>query len=348
MEQPERLSQYTDRLRESQQAIDLMRFLSVRAMTRGSMTRALDLFEERWPDAPYTQRIRLEKKAAVVPGGTVDPSWAGALIRTPDTDPLVTGVRRDSVLGRLGAREVPFAAHVPASTSIGTFAWASPTTPKPVTKINWASLYFPAGTLAGIVVLTAELVKLQSPGSTRAMQAALTGGITAWQDRYFLDPQYGVIADVRPKAITNGITPIAGSANFNADVAALLAAHFAAWPESQRPTLIMTPGSVSRLAPNHPTLTVAGGTAFGVPVVPSPAAGAQVIALDAAALAFADGGLQIDVSTEATVEMSDTPSAPGPTIVHTSFWQLDLAGYRVERMLWYEALPNSVQVVTTS
>jgi hypothetical protein len=344
----ERLSTLTAQYKEIQGAADLMRFLSAKTFAKGNQSVALDVFEQRWPRAPYADTIRLHRKAAVTPGGTTDPAWAGVLVSPPPVDPLTTVVRRDAVLGRLNARKVPFGAKVPAHTSTGTFAWVSPTAPKPVTRIDWASLTLPAGTLAGIVVLTAELVRLQSPGSEAAMQTALTNGIVAAQDRFFLDPAIAEIADVRPASITNGLAPIAGTGNLAADVSTLLAAHFAAWPASTRPTLIMTPASASKLAGTHLNLTVAGGTLNGVPVVPSPAAGAQVVVLDAAALAYADGGLAIDVSTEAAVEMTDTPGAAGAGTVLASFWQLDLAGFRVEEMLWWKALANSVQVLAVA
>jgi hypothetical protein len=236
--------------------------------------------------------------------------------------------------GRLALPTVPFLVPVPVQTSLGTFAWVGQNTPKPATRIDWTPVTLPPGKVAGIVALAKELVKL-APGSENVMARALTGGIVSFQDRQFLDPAVTLIADERPASITNAVVPItATGTTLDAKARELVAALFAGRPETQRPVLIGTPAVVSELAASDAALTVVGGTFAGVPTFASPEAGALLVAADAAGIVYSDGGGELDTSEEATIEMND---APDGTTALTSFWQTNLVGFRVERMVWWRA-----------
>jgi hypothetical protein len=112
------------------------------------------------------------------------------------------------------------------------------------------------------------------------------------------------------------------------------------------PVVIMSAGSALRVG----GLALPGG-GFSLPVVTTPAAENQVVLLDGSRLAYTNGGLEIDLTREATVELSDapvadisTPTAP-PTLVF--LWQVDSAGFRVTQALnWQLAQPAAVGVVT--
>jgi hypothetical protein len=73
----------------------------------------------------------------------------------------------------------------------------------------------------------------------------------------------------------------------------------------------MSPANASALAGtgHHVNLRTDGGTAYGVNVYPAPGVGAQVIALDASAVVYADGGLDLDVSEYAALELDTAPAA---------------------------------------
>jgi hypothetical protein len=344
----ERLSELTAVQQQQHGLHDLMRWLSSKAYARGSSARATEYLVRRWPNSLYVRQLRSK---AIPPGTTTDPAWAGVLVQPPGVEPLLQIVRKESLVTRVsGFRQVPFMAPVPLQTTNGTFVWVAQNQPKPVTKLGFQSTTLPVGTIAGIIALSQELVKLAVPGSESAMQDALVGGLVAFQDGQMLDPTVTEIANTRPASLTNGVTPTTPTGDLSADVAALLAALYAARPEAQQPTLILSPSMAGRLAADskQTTLTVAGGTYSGVPVITTPSAGAHIVALDAAAVVYADGGLEIDTSQQAAVEMDDAPTAPAATTVITSFWQLDLVGFRVERQLWWDSAPNSVQLLTVA
>lgn len=345
MHQTERLSTLTDRYREMQACADAVRYLSCLAMGGGSTSAALQLFEQRWPRAPFI----LQQKAMIPPASLTDPAWAGSL-SPPSLDPILAIVRRETLPERIGFRKVPATVKVPAQTSLGTYSWVKQGEPKPVTRIDWTSLTLPLGKMQGTVIVERELAKL-APGTESAMTQALTGGLMSFQDRQLLDPAVAAVPDKNPASLTNGVTPItATGATLAAQVSELLAALFTNRPQTSRPVLIATPAVVSQLAASDANLTVAGGTFAGVPTFASPEAGALIVALDATGVVYADQGLEVDVTEVAAVQLSDVPDAPptGATVI-TSLWQTNLVGYRVERFLWWEqADANVVQTLTVS
>jgi hypothetical protein len=350
----ERLSSLTQHQRDALGAADCMRYLSALTTSRGANEPAMQSFLNRWPRAVHAPLVRKSldqytTKAAVPFGTTTDPAWAGPLAQPALIEPVLALVQQQSLLGRIpGLRRAPFNTPVPIQTAIGTYYWVQQGVPKPITKLAFDDPTLPPGKIAGIVVLSSELVKLSAPFGENAMRDALVGGAVHFQDGQMLDPTVAEVANVHPPSITNGVTPVPSTGDLNADVAALLAKLYTSRPGAARPTLVMSPAVAGRLAAsgNHPQLTVNGGTAFGCPVVTASGAALHVVALDAAAVLYADGGIVLDISTEAAVEMVDNPAAPTATTIVASFWQLNLAGFKVERLVWWVAAPGAVQVLT--
>lgn len=331
-------------------AYDAMRWLSAKTMARTDAAVVVaERFETRWPSASYSTTIRLERKASVPPGGVDDPSWAGALaLPGPSIDIITSAVRRQSVPVRAGFRLVPFDTAAPVQIGgRAKFAWGRP---KPVSRVDLDVLRLPMGFLAAIPVFTDELVKLATPGSEAAMQDIFIAELVMAQDADLLDPAVTLIAGIRPASLTHGLTPIAPGTSLNDDVAAVLSALYTSRPGSAKPTLIMSPVTAGKLAATgaHPALGVDGGRAFGVPVVTTVGAANQVVAVDAAAVAHADGGVVLDVSREAALQMDDAPMAPDAATVYTSLWQMGLAAFKLERTLWWQAVPGAVQVLTVT
>jgi hypothetical protein len=79
--------------------------------------------------------------------------------------------------------------------------------------------------------------------------------------------------------------------------------------------------------------------------------GARVILVHAPSILYADeGGVRIDVSREASVQMDSAPDSPATaTTVLVSLWQNNLVGLRAERMItWKRARTGSVYYITTA
>jgi hypothetical protein len=338
----ERLGVFTKQQRDLIGTQDVIRFLSCKALTRGGLAAAADLFVQRWPSSPYAKAI-IQQKAAVAPGDTLDPAWAGALITAPPVEPVTAAVQKAAVPDRAGFRKVPFGTAVPVETTGGTFAWTGSNLPKPITAMAYSAITLKIGKIAGIVVVSDELMKLSAPHSETTIAASLVGGLVAFQDQQLLDPLITEIPNVRPASITAGVTPTVTAGDAVARVGAVLGALFAGRPGTAKPVLILPPATAAALGAQ---LRVDAGAVYygNVLVVAAAGAGGNIVAADAAAVLVADDGLALDVSEHATVELNDAPAPPGAATVLRSLWQANLVGVRAERFLWWEAAPDAVQV----
>ena len=99
-----------------------------------------------------------------------------------------------------------------------------------------------------------------------------------------------------------------------------------------------------------PDMTKDGGTLEGIPVVASQNVPAGlVIAINAPNILLADdGGVNFDVSTEASLQMDGAPDSPATaTTVMVSLWQANMVGVRAERFItWLKARTGSVQYLS--
>jgi hypothetical protein len=119
-------------------------------------------------------------------------------------------------------------------------------------------------------------------------------------------------------------------------------------------TLIMSEANALALSaalnplgqPLWPNLMMTGGTGpLGITVVTSQSAGNNVVLVSPRCILYADdGGVTIDVSREASVQMDSAPDNPAlATTVLTSLWQNNLVGLRAERFInWKKARTGCV------
>ena len=282
-----------------------------------------------------------ETKAAVSAGTSTDPAFAAPLVAiAPLREAFFKIARSSSVLGRIpGLRAVPFATKIPIETTGANYVWVQENAPKPVSAMAFSnSLTLAALKAQAIVVVSQELVKLAVTGFQGALADTLTDGLTAFTDRSFLDPASTAVTNTRPASVTAGTTPITATASYATDVQTLLTAFFTARPNAQQPVLIANAGHAAQLR----TLNAGGGP--GLDVVVSEAAGLNTIAIDGAGVYVADGGIEIDISSEASLQMNDAPDAPvTASTVLVSLFQQNLRGFRVERFVNWQAVTGAVK-----
>jgi len=333
------------------------RYVQALLATRGDLMLAAE-YAKRWEDS--TPEVGLVLKAAVAAGTTTDATWAGPLAPLkPLAEEFLALLRPATILGRIpGLRQVPFNVSVPVQTGGGTYKWVGQGAPKPVGKLAFNTITLAITKCAGIIVITDELARNSTPAAESVIRADMINGIAAFLDVEFTDPAKAAVANVSPGSITNGVTPIttAGTtpANARTDIQALINAMTAAGISTAGATLIMSETNAAALGsalnalgqPLFGDLTVSGGTAMGINVVPSQSAGNNVILIAPSTVLYADdGGVTIDVSTEASVQMNDAPMDPADaTTVFTSFWQNNLVGLRAERYVnWKRGRTGGVQ-----
>src|SRR6185436_13447143 len=104
-----------------------------------------------------------------------------------------------------------------------------------------------------------------------------------------------------------------------------------------------------------PDIRMSGGTFEGLPVMTSEYVGDFIVIMNASDVWFADdGGVQIDMSTEASLQMvggddqGSTQNSITPTATSVvSLWQTNSVGFRAERTLdWALRRASAVVVIT--
>lgn len=336
------------------------RYAMALACCRGNLVVA-EKMSEQWKDTP---EVNLSLKAAVAAGTTQDSQWAGPLVAFNNmASEFIELLRPATIIGRVpGLRRVPFNIKVPAQTAGSSVNWVGEAAPKPVSKLAFSSLTLGMAKAAGIVVLTDELVRSSNPSAEALVRADLTASIAQFLDTQFVDPAVAAVANVSPASITHGapVVPASGTddANLRKDVSDLIGLFIAAGNYPTTGVWITTPQLAFQLGTLvnafgqrlYPTIDQNGGSFYGMPVVTSASVPAGLIILANATdiLLADDGGVSLDVSTEASLQMDSAPdNPPTATTVLVSLWQNNLVGLRAERHInWLPRRSQSVAYIS--
>lgn len=345
------------------------RYVMSFAATKGNRYEAAEYAKQVFGDpgeeiAVWHRAAALQQRTAVAAGTTTDANWAAPLVQTNYVNEFLDLLRPQTLLGKIqGLRRVPYNTSIPALTSGTTFAWVGQGKGKPVSKAQFSAVTLGHATAAGISVLTKQLVRLSTPDAQQTVRDIMIADCRQFLDTQFVDSSVAANANVNPASITNGVTGTAASgtdvADARTDISARVGAFAAAnyglgglvilMSESQAFAL----GSMinSQGAPAFPGLGLNGGSILGIPVFTSESVGSQIILAHAPSILVADAdGIEIDISTEASIEMNDTPSDPadGDT-VYTSMFQNNMVAIRVERMItWGKARSTAVDRITSA
>jgi HK97 family phage major capsid protein len=337
-----RLRDHTDELLTHQRSLSFVRYLATCHEHGWPLVGdgLGEMYAKRWTrDACKAEVLDLITKAATFAGTTTDATWAGPLaVVQPLANAFLAYVRAASVLSKLATTPVPFNSSLPAPTSGGSYAWVGEGKVKPVTSFSFGTVIVGIAKVPAVITVTDELMRLSMPGTEAYLRNTLATGISEFVDRQFLDPSVAPVGGQNPGSITNGLTAQAPSgttgAALRSDVDKLLGTFWAAKQNARTSVLIMAPEYVSMLAgaANSQTLTTnEGGTYSGTPVLPSASAGTAIIAVDASAILVASGGITMDGSKNALLQMDSAPTDP-PTAatVPISLWQENLVALRAE------------------
>jgi hypothetical protein len=317
---------------------------------------------------------RLVRKAPVAPATTTDPTWAGPLVGEESNAfaDFIEYLRPMTILGRFGTggipdlRRVPFRTRLIGQTSGGAGYWVGEGKAKPLTKFDFNGTTLSPLKVANIAVATMETVRDSSPSADVIIRDQLVAALQERLDLDFIDPAKVAVADVSPASITNGVVAIPSSGTdqdaINADIKALFSSFINANNAPTSGVFIMSSTVALSLAlmlnplgqPAYPGITMNGGTLGGLPVitseyVPSDTSGSIVVLVNARDIYLGDeGGFDVSISDQATLQMDDTPDEPtSATTVMVSLWQRNLVGFRAERAInWARRRDSSVAYLT--
>jgi HK97 family phage major capsid protein len=261
-------------------------------------------------------------------------------------------------------RAVPFNILVPRQTAGVSMQWLGENHVAPVGALTFDQIILEHSKVGGLVVISAELARLSDPSAERLIQADPTAAIADFMDDAFLDPGRAA-TDISPASITNGATQVASTGStanaVESDFADLLGA-VATGSNMVSPYLIMKPTTALFLAVLRgtngervfPNIGATGGDVLGVPVIISANVPSDndspsehiIVALDASEILFADGGVELSVSRQTSLQLTSTPDSPATaSIVMTSLWQRNLFAVKAERFVRWTPRRNDAVAV---
>jgi HK97 family phage major capsid protein len=362
-----------------EKGIEFARYAMCLAAAKGFTPQALAIAESRYPDM---ERIHFALKAAVAAGTTTDPNWAGALVQYQQfSGDFVEFLRPRTIIGQFGQngipalQQVPFNIMVKGQTSGGNGYWVGQGKPKPLSRFDFDTATLRWAKVANIAVITEELARFSSPTAETLVRKSLADAIIERMDIDFIDPAKALVADVSPASITNGVTPVVSSGSdadaVREDVKQLMTRFIAANITPASGVFVMSATTALALSlmrnalgqKEFPDISMTGGKFEGLPVIVSEyvnlagSPGNQIVVLvNANDIYIADDGqVVIDVSREASLEMSDAPTnsvgegsplAPHATSL-VSLWQTNSIGIRAERFVnWQRRREAAVQYLT--
>jgi HK97 family phage prohead protease len=281
---------------------------------------------------------------------------------------FVEFLRPMTILGRFGTGNIPNLTQIPfrvpliTETSETEAQWVGEGKGKPLTKFTVGRNEITPLKIAAIAVQTMELIRDSSPSSDVLLRNSLAKAIAKRSDVSFIDPTSAAVNGVRPASILNGVTAVTNSGATGADgvredVQALIGAFVAAHNPLQSGVWIMGATYALRLMMmlnplgqrEFPGITMQGGTFFELPVIVSNYLGDYVALVNAEDVYLADeGGVDIAMSTEASLEMVDNPTqdAGASTPVDAelvSMFQTNSVAFRAERtMNWARRRASAV------
>lgn len=312
------------------------------------------------------------QKAAVPAGSTLSGSWAEDLVgdETGAYADFVEFLRPTTILGKFGTngipslRNVPFRVALVSQTAGGEGYWVGEGKAKPLTSFDFSRTTLEPLKVANIAVLTDEVIRSSSPSAEAIVRDELAKALRQRLDIDFINPNKAASAGVSPASVTNGAATVAAPGTGDADdvrlgVRALMQKFIDADNPPTSGVWIMSTSSALALSmmvnalgqSEFNGLGMNGGTFFGLPVITSEHVGSIVALVNASDIYLGDdGGIQIDLSREASLEMLDgsllgnsasSPPATGAAMV--SMFQTNSVAFRAERIInWARRRTTSV------
>jgi HK97 family phage major capsid protein len=286
-------------------------------------------------------------------------------------------LRPRTIVGRFGTgtipalRGIPFRVPLINASGKGTAYWVGEGKGKPLTKPSWARNELAPLKVAVITAATMETLRDSSPSAERLIRDDLTESIVERTDLSFIDPTNDGAANIEPAAITYDIAAMTVASGgytadaVRADVRAAITKFIAAnnplttgvWVMSAQTALALSMMVNDLGNREFPGISMNGGTFFELPVITSEHVGDYVVLVNAGDVFLGDeGGIHVDMSTEASLEMvagdNDGPSqnsGSSPPVASSvvSMFQTNSVAFRAERTInWARRRTSAVALIT--
>lgn len=297
--------------------------------------------------------IRAATQKAVI-GTTTDDKFGKELIDYANlTGEFIELVRQKTVVDKIAPlmRQVPFNVKIPMQTTSGSVGWVGEGKMKPVGNPEFGSMTLGHAKIAGIVLLSDELIRFSNPKADTLVRDDLVATVAQFIDQQFFDPDKAEAAE-SPASILHGVNAVVSTGvsadKYDADLQTLIAkvvdAGFslegAYWAMSETRAMQIS-GMRDALGRTYfEGMSLVGGRSLkGLPVVTSGHLADKIVLIIPNQILLADdGGIDFSVSTEATINMG-TDDAPKMV----NLFQNNLTAIRAERFIrWKKRLPKAV------
>jgi HK97 family phage prohead protease len=314
-------------------------------------------------------------KANVPAAATVSGNWGANLVgaETSALADFVAYLRPMTILGRFGnggvpaLRTVPFRTPLITQTGGGAGYWVGEGKAKPLTSFAFTRTTLGPLKVANICAVTDECIRDSSPKADMIIRDSLAEALRERLDLDFITPTKAAVAGVSPASITNGAATIVSSGDDADDIRLDIRSLYAKFSAANNPVSsgvwIMSSNNAVALAmmtnplgqPEFGSMNMTGGTLNGMPVIASDYVPAGVVVLVNASDVYLadDGDITVDMSREASLEMSDAPThnsiTPTGATSLVSMFQTNTVAIRAERTInWMRRRTQSVAYLTSA
>ena len=316
--------------------------LQAKAFLRQTIVRGLSMREEdaqaRWgDDGPAIAAQAIKAAVAAITQAEADPA-ASAF--------LGLAVER-SVLGRLRVRRPPFDTRTTKVVSGSRGYWSGEGKPIPLSRPALEGETLRPLSVNAIIVATQE--SLRNPAGEALLQDDLLNAVAGAIDEALVSADPGV-ADERPAGIAHGAPSIVATGDLADDLAALFQLFTG---DLTTASFVTTPAVALRLAlaaGGNPQIALGpnGGQLFGVPTLTTrhmaaTSNGTPLLLVDGAGISANWTGIEIARSAQATLVMSDTPTAEAAQV---SMFQTNSVALKASaRATWNVSREGAVAVL---
>jgi HK97 family phage major capsid protein/HK97 family phage prohead protease len=350
----------------AQKGTDFVRFTKSLALSRGNPMQAYEIAK----NMKAGDRVETVLKAAIGAGSTTSADFTSLLAQQTMANEFIELLRPQTILGKLSPRAVPSNITIPRALSGTSASWLGEGKAAPLTNAAFNDMKIGEHKIGAIAVFTEELLRRSEPSAEALVRDDLLATVATFVDLAFIDAANAGIADVKPAAITNGASSTAASGTTAAAVRADVATAYKKFIVANHPldsgVWIMHPSTALSLsmmrnvngAKEFEGISMNGGTLEGLPVVTSTSVPGDAVAGYSVVLAVqndifvAEGGLTIDASREASLEMETAPttSAKTPTSAQlVSLWQTGGVAIKAIRgITWTRRRPTAVAVISAA
>jgi HK97 family phage major capsid protein len=318
----------------------------------GGPTNPVAIAQQRWGKTNPTL-VEVIKANEVAGGGAGSGEWGAELVQadTRFTGDFIEYLNSRTVFNMLPLREVPANIAIKGQDGAATGYWVGESKPIPVSKADFSTVNLTPLKVAALAVVSNELLRDSTPAAEGLVRDALVEAAAQRIDLTFLSTT-AVSAGVSPAGLlASPLSALSSSGNDEGSVLTDIAALYAPFIAAKNATglyFVMNPALAKALQlmrnaldqKSFPDIRQTGGTLEGDPVVTGDNVNASHIILlkPSDIWKIGDGGVEISMSRDASIEQNSVPTGAtdtpvGASTAWTNMFQAESTAIKVVRSM---------------